>query len=48
MGKVTYVWKIKPPSTMIYEDSMSFLTSTDDRIQKHSSISVAFPGQFHR
>ena len=43
MEKVTYVWKIKLPSTMIYVDSVSFLTSTDDRIQKYSSMSVAFP-----
>ena len=44
MEKVTYVWKIKLPLTMIYADSVSFLTSTDDRIQKYSSMSVAFPG----
>ena len=43
MEKVTYVWKIKLPLTMIYADSVSFLTSTDDRIQKYSSMSVAFP-----
>ena len=43
MEKVTYVWKIKLPSTMIYTDSVSFLTSTDDQIQKYSSMSVAFP-----
>ena len=30
MEKVTYVWKIKLPSTMIYADSVSFLTSTND------------------
>ena len=35
--------KIKLPSTMIYADSVSFLTSTGDRIQKYSSMSVAFP-----
>ena len=44
MEKVTYVVKIKLPSTMIYADSVSFLTSTDDRIQKYSSMTVAFPG----
>ena len=44
MEKVTYVSKIKFPSTMIYADSVSFLTSTDDRVQKYSSLSVAFPG----
>ena len=44
MEKVTYVLKIKLPSTMIYADSVSFLTSTDDRIQKYSSMSVAFSG----
>ena len=45
MEKVTFVWKIKLPSTMIYADSVSFLTSTDDRIEKYrySSMSVAFP-----
>ena len=43
MEKVTYVWKIKLPSTMIHADSVSFLTSTDDRIQKYSCMSVAFP-----
>ena len=47
MEKVTYIWKIKLPSTMIYTDSVSFLTSTNDRIQKYSSMSVAFPGQIH-
>ena len=26
------------PSTMIHADSVSFLTSTDDRLQKYSSI----------
>ena len=26
------------PSTMIHADSVSFLTSTDDRIQKYSSM----------
>ena len=45
MEKVTYVWKINLPSTMIYADSMLFLTSTDDRIQKYLSMLVAFPGQ---
>ena len=44
MEKVTYVWKIKLPSTMIYADSVSFLTSTEEQIQKYSSMSVAFPG----
>ena len=43
MEKVTSVWKTKLPSTMIYADSVSFLTATDDRIQKYSSMSVAFP-----
>ena len=43
MEKVTSVWKTKLPSTMIYADSVSFLTVTDDRIQKYSSMSVAFP-----
>ena len=26
------------PSTMIHADSVSFLTSTDDRVQKYSSM----------
>ena len=26
------------PSTMIHDDSVSFLTSTDDRVQKYSSM----------
>ena len=26
------------PSTMIHVDSVSFLTSTDDRVQKYSSM----------
>ena len=43
--KVIYVWKIKLSSTMIFANSVSFLTSTDDRIQKFSSMSVAFRGQ---
>ena len=30
------------PSTMIRADSVSFLTSTDDRIQKHS-LMFGFP-----
>ena len=30
------------PSTMIHADSVSFLTSTDDRIQKYSSM-FGFP-----
>ena len=42
MEKDTYVWKIKLPSTMIYTDSVSFLTSTNDRIQKYSSM-FGFP-----
>ena len=46
MEKVSYVWKIKLSSTMIYADSMLFLTSTDDRIQsKYLSMLVAFPGE---
>ena len=48
MEKVTCVWKIKLPSTMIYTDSVSILTSTNDGIQKYSSMSVALPGQIHR
>ena len=32
------------PSTMIHADSVSFLTSTDDRIQTCSSF-LAFPGK---
>ena len=47
MEKATYVWKTKFSSTMIYADSVSFLTSSDDRIQKYS-MSVAFPGPIHR
>ena len=47
MDKVTYVWKIKLSSSMIYADSALFLTSTDDPIQKYSSMSVAFLGQIH-
>ena len=35
------------PSTMIHADSVSFLTSADDRIQKYSSM-FGFPGQIHR
>ena len=31
--KVTYVWEINLSLTMMYADSVSFLTSTDDRIQ---------------
>ena len=31
-----YVWKINLSSTMMYADSMSFLTFTDDQIQKYS------------
>ena len=42
MEKVTYIWKASflnlEPSTMIHVDSMSFLTSTDDRIQKYLSM----------
>ena len=37
-----YVWKINLSSTMMYADSMSFLTFTDDRIQKYSSM-FGFP-----
>ena len=33
MEKVTYVWKINLSLTMMYADSVSFLTSIDDRIQ---------------
>ena len=33
---------------MIYADSVSFLTSADDQIQKYSSTSVAFPEQIYR
>ena len=43
MEKVTYVWKIKLYSTMIYADSVSFLTSTDDRIQKYFADVSDFP-----
>ena len=53
-----YTWKIdgkgyiclenQASSTMIYADSVSFLTSTNHRIQKYSSMSVAFPGQIQR
>ena len=42
MEKVTYVWKNKLSSTMIYADYVSFLTSIDDRIQKNSSM-FGFP-----
>ena len=42
MEKVTYVWKNKLSSTMIYADYVSFLTSIDDRIQKYSSM-FGFP-----
>ena len=42
MKKVTYVWKHKRSSTMIYADPVSFLTSIDDRIQKYSSM-FGFP-----
>ena len=45
MEKVTYLWKIKlvvEPSTMIHANSVSFLISTDDRIQKYSSM-FGFP-----
>ena len=42
MEKVTYVWKNKLSSTMIYADYVSFLTSFDDRIQKNSSM-FGFP-----
>ena len=43
MEKVTYVWKIKLSSTLIYAGSVSFLTSTDDRIQKHFVDVSGFP-----
>ena len=33
MEKVTYVWEINLSLTMMYADSVSFLTSIDDRIQ---------------
>ena len=42
MEKVTYVWKIKLSSTLIYAGSVSFLTSTDDRIQYFVDVS-GFP-----
>ena len=52
MEKVTYVWKIKfldlEPSTMIHADSVSFLTSTDDRVQRSIRRYLAFPGEIHR
>ena len=36
------------PSTMIHADSVSFLTSTDDQIQKYSqSRFLTFPGQIN-
>ena len=35
------------PSTMIHADSMSFVTFTDDRIQKYLSM-LGFPGQIHQ
>ena len=38
MEKVTYVWEINLSLTMMYADSVSFLTSIDDRIQKYSLI----------
>ena len=41
MEKVTCVWKIKLPSTMIYTDSVSILTSTNDRIQIEVFIDVS-------
>ena len=43
MEKVTYVWKIKLSSTLIYAGSVSFLTSTDDRIQKYFVDASGFP-----
>ena len=46
MEKVTYFWKIKLPRPwpfdIIHADSVSFLTSADDRIQKYSSM-FGFP-----
>ena len=42
MKKVTYVWEINLSLTMMYADSVSFLTSTDDRIQQYSSM-FGFP-----
>ena len=47
MEKVTYAWKNKLSSTMNYADSVSFLTSIDDRIQKYLSM-FASPGQKSR
>ena len=51
MEKVTYVWKIKvldlELSAMIHADSVSFLTSTDDRIQKLIRRCLAFPRQIN-
>ena len=41
MEKATCVWKIKRPSTMIYTDSVSILTSTNDRIQIEVFIDVS-------
>ena len=41
MEKATCVWKIKLPSTMIYTDSVSILTSTNDRIQIEVFIDVS-------
>ena len=41
MEKVTCVWKIKLPSTMIYTDSVSILTSTNDWIQFEVFIDVS-------
>ena len=43
MEKVTYVWKIKLSSTLIYAGSVSFLTSSDDRIQKYFVDASGFP-----
>ena len=43
MEKVTYVWKIKVSSIVIYAGSVSFLTSTDDQIQKYFVDVSGFP-----
>ena len=51
MEKVIYVGKSSfldlEPSTIIHADVVSFLTFTDDQIQKYSAM-FGFPGQIHR
>ena len=51
MEKVIYVGKSSfldlEPSTITHADFVSFLTFTDDQIQKYSAM-FGFPGQIHR